>query len=120
MSDLPTKVGPYYWRESEVDEWIAVHVVEDCDVPGHEFSIVFPETYARVDLAECKCQLKPIPTADELVELQAAKKAVDGLMRLVDDVYEWRQHIPGPEFCELRADIQALGEYATIIRKAKR
>jgi len=116
-TELPTKPGPYYWRESDDDAWARVFEVKLSDSMGLCFDTGF---YYYQTVKERGGQWLPIPTADELVELQAKAKMVDGLLRLVDDVYEWRQHIPGPEFCELRADIQALGEYVTIIRKAKR
>ena len=71
MSDLPTKVGPYYWRESDGDEWEMWHVLDEgSELTAHQgFNVAF--------LPDLGGQWLPIPTADELVELQAKAKMVD-------------------------------------------
>lgn len=69
MSKLPTKPGAYYWRKKDGDAWVAVHVVEDCSIPGHDFVVLFPETQALVDLVDLHGQWLPIPAAKEVMEL---------------------------------------------------
>lgn len=74
MSDLPTKPGPYYWRESDGDKWKLGNVFESYDC--REQCLYF-ETFniSGKPLNDMKGQWLPIPTADELVELQAKAKA---------------------------------------------
>ena len=70
-NELPTKPGPYYWREKDGDEWELGNVFinydkrfyfEACNIVGKP-------------VIDMKGQWLPIPTADELVELQAKAKA---------------------------------------------
>ena len=72
-NQLPTKPGPYYWRESDGDEWELWHVDENVNQPGltarRGFNVARPEKLGG--------QWLPIPTAEELVELQAKAKMVD-------------------------------------------
>jgi len=74
MSDLPTKPGPYYWRESDGDKWKLGNVFESYDC--REQCLYF-ETFniSGKPLNDMQGQWLPIPTADELVELQAKAKA---------------------------------------------
>ena len=70
-TELPTKPGPYYWRESEGDEWEMWHVLDNGSaLTAHRgFNVAF--------LPDLGGQWLPIPTADELVELQRKAKAYD-------------------------------------------
>jgi hypothetical protein len=70
-TELPTKPGPYYWRESEGDEWEMWHVLDNgSELTAHRgFNVAF--------LPDLGGQWLPIPTADELVELPAKAKAYD-------------------------------------------
>jgi hypothetical protein len=78
MSDLPTKPGPYYWREKDGDKWSIKEVYVNyktknleaahiSSLDGRGLSMQSPEYIGG--------QWLPIPTADELVELQAKAKA---------------------------------------------
>ena len=69
-TELPTKPGPYYWRESDGDEWEIAQVNRFMDV----YFIGCDMPYG---LKETGGQWLPIPTAEELVELKATKKMVD-------------------------------------------
>ena len=86
-----------------IEEYKDDEVAVKCDRCGFEYN----------DLAHRKSKgaavkaWNSIPRRSEVMEL----------IKLVDDVYEWRQHLKGDEFCELRADIRALGEYANKLRK---
>ena len=74
MSDLPTKPGPYYWRESDGDKWKLGNVFESYDC--REQCLYF-ETFniSGKPLNDMQGQWLPIPTAEELLELQAKAKA---------------------------------------------
>ena len=70
-TELPTKTGPYYWREKDGDEWELWHVLDNgSELTAHRgFNVAF--------LPDLGGQWLPIPTAEELVELQAKAKAYD-------------------------------------------
>ena len=72
-NELPTKAGPYYWREQDGDEWELGNVFEHYD---KRFCF---ETFniGGKPVVDLQGQWLPIPPAAELVELQAAKKMVD-------------------------------------------
>ena len=72
-NQLPTKPGPYYWRESDGDKWKLGNVFEHYD------KRFYFETFniGGKHVVDLQGQWLPIPTAEELVELQAAKKMVD-------------------------------------------
>lgn len=78
MSDLPTKPGPYYWRESDEDEFqlvcIEIHIYNRNPDVVH-LSLYSGEEMRMVPVKDMGGQWLPIPTADELVELQAKAKA---------------------------------------------
>lgn len=95
-----------------------------CDLPPEFYQTKLKECFAccsenidnnigpYYECSDCgaeahKADWNSIPRRSEVMEL----------IRLVDDVYEWRQHLKGDEFCELRADIRALGEYTNKLRK---
>jgi hypothetical protein len=98
MSDLPTKPGPYYWRESDGDEW-EIHTVFIDDELNHTLMALCPIDETWYATENWGGQWLPIPAAEELVELQAAKKMVDDwnsiprrselveLLRLVKHMY---------------------------------
>ena len=90
---LPTKPGPYYWREKDGDEWELWHVLDNgSELTAHRgFNVAF--------LPDLGGQWLPIPTAEELVELL------------------WRVHnvLDDPSTIELRH----LGEYINKLRKGK-
>lgn len=73
VDQLPTKPGPYYWREKDGDEWELGNVFinydkrfyfEACNIVGKS-------------VIDMKGQWLPIPPAEELVELRAKAKAYD-------------------------------------------
>jgi len=70
-TELPTKPGPYYWREQEGDEWELWQVLDNgSELTAHRgFNVAF--------LPDLGGQWLPIPPAEELVELQAKAKAYD-------------------------------------------
>ena len=71
VDQLPTKPGPYYWREKDGDEWELWHVLDNgSELTAHRgFNVAF--------LPDLGGQWLPIPTAEELLELQAKAKAYD-------------------------------------------
>lgn len=73
MSDFPTKPGRYYWRESDEYEWEIGNVFENYD------KRFFFETFYILGkpVVDMGGQWLPIPTAEELVELQAKAKSYD-------------------------------------------
>jgi len=78
MSDLPTKPGAYYWRESDGDKWEHIIVIDPGNghLYGHDGVVAtslhdWEQDYGAVG------EWLPIPTAEELVELQATKKMAD-------------------------------------------
>ena len=115
MSDLPTKPGPYYWRESDGDEWESVKVDMHMDVHflGGDMCYGVEETGG---------QWLPIPTADELVELQAAKEMMTGLVRAAKKVEGMLEPLNQRDDKHARDFSKAISacEPVTIIRKAKR
>jgi len=129
MSDLPTKPGPYYWRKSDGDEWETVQVNTCMDV----YFIGSDMHYVRKDLGG---QWLPIPTAEELVELQAKAKMVDeacvdayvvtsvsGRSVSIDftapRAWSLAERLEGIFRCDLESSGYTC-EPVTIIRKAKR
>jgi hypothetical protein len=69
---LPTKPGPYCWRESDGHEWELVTLCGYCVGIGRLWC---PTKRAFHD--DMQGQWLPIPAAEELVELQAKAKAYD-------------------------------------------
>jgi hypothetical protein len=82
MSDLPTKPGPYYWREKDGDEW-EIHTVFIDDELNHTLMALCPIDDTWYATENWGGQWLPIPTAEELVEL----------IRLVDEVLSWGEKI---------------------------
>ena len=76
---LPTKPGPYYWREKDGDEWARIFEVRISDSMGLCINAGF--YYESVE--QRGGQWLPLPTAEELVEL----------IRLVDEVLSWGETI---------------------------
>jgi len=85
VDQLPTKPGPYYWREKDGDKWSIKEVYVNyktknleaahiSSLDGRGLSMQSPEYIGG--------QWLPIPTADELVELQAKAKAYDDGQKL--------------------------------------
>ena len=78
MSDLPTKPGPYYWRKSDEDEFqlvcIEIHIYNRNPDVVH-LSLYSGEEMRMVPVKDMGGQWLPIPTAEELLELQAKAKA---------------------------------------------
>ena len=72
-TELPTKPGAYYWREKDGDKWKLGNVFENYDKRFYFelFNIVGKPV---VDMGG---QWLPIPTAEELVKLQAKAKSYD-------------------------------------------
>ena len=80
VDQLPTKPGPYYWREKDGDKWSIKEVYVNyktknleaahiSSLDGRGLSMQSPEYIGG--------QWLPIPTAEELVELPAKAKAYD-------------------------------------------
>ena len=94
-NELPTKPGPYYWREKDGDEWKLGNVFRNYD------KRFYFETFniAGKTVVDMGGQWLPIPPAEELVELL------------------WRVHnvLDDPSTIELRH----LGEYINKLRKGK-
>jgi hypothetical protein len=85
MTNLPDKSGNYYWRESDVDEWQIIKVElamlnDEPEVNG--MCCESPLSGEYVHVSEIDGQWLPIPTAEELVELQAKAKMVDDGQKL--------------------------------------
>lgn len=74
--ELPTKLGPYYWRESDGDEW-EIHTVFIDDELNNTLMALCPIDDTWYATENRGGQWLPIPTADELVELKAKAKMVD-------------------------------------------
>ena len=72
-NELPTKAGPYYWREKDGDKWKLGNVFEHYD------KRFYFETFniGGKPVVDLQGQWLPIPPAEELVELQAKAKMVD-------------------------------------------
>jgi len=124
MNELPTKPGPYYWRETDGDKWELWHVLDNgSELTAHRgFNVAF--------LPDLGGQWLPIPTADELVELQAKAKMVDygQEAEMVFDHHNRVRHLGsiidyakllGFTVTHLRMNGYTC-EPATIVRKAKR
>jgi len=77
MSDLPTKPGAYYWRKSDGDEW-EIHTVFIDDELNHTLMALCPIDDTWYATENRGGQWLPIPTAEELVELQAKKTGDEG------------------------------------------
>ena len=79
-NQLPTKVGPYYWRESDGDDWqlvcIEIHIYNRNPDVVH-LSLYSGEEMRMVPVKDMGGQWLPIPPAEELVELQSQAKAYD-------------------------------------------
>ena len=73
---LPTKPGPYYWREKDGDEW-EIHTVFIDDELNNTLMASCPIDDTWYATENWGGQWLPIPTAEELVELQAKAKAYD-------------------------------------------
>lgn len=84
MSDLPTKPGPYYWRKSDGDKWVHTSVV-DClgQLRGGNARRPYQEAVSSMG-----GQWLSIPTADELLELQAKAKMVDDGQEMMQLAYD--------------------------------
>jgi len=68
MNDLPTKPGPYYWREKDGDEWELCTVFVDYELNNTLMAFCqMDETWYAVE--NWGGQWLPIPTAEELLEL---------------------------------------------------
>ena len=118
-NQLPTKPGPYYWRESEGGEWEIAQINRCMDV-------YFAGCDMHYGLKETGGQWLPIPTAEELVELQAKAKAYDEGQEMMQLAYDANKMslLVTPDNKEV-VDIytKATGytcEPVTIVRKAKR
>lgn len=75
---LPTKPGPYYWRESDGDAWDSIIFVRRARNSDKQTVMkAYEDGYHPRNISEIQGEWLPIPTAAELVELQAAKKMVD-------------------------------------------
>jgi len=102
MNDLPTKPGPYYWRESDGDEFQLVtveHHIYNRNPDVVHLSCYSGQEMRMLPITDMKGQWLPIPPAEELVELL------------------WRVHnvLDDPSTIELRH----LGEYINKLRKGK-
>jgi len=69
VNQLPTKPGPYYWRESDGHEWDRVFDVKLSDSMG----LCVDAGFYYESVGQRGGQWFPIPTAEELVELQQSK-----------------------------------------------
>jgi len=139
MSDLPTKPGPYYWRESDGDAWDIIQVElsmlnDEPEVNG--MCCESPLSGEYVHVSEIDGQWLPIPTADELVELHTKAKMVDeacvdayvvtsvsGRSVSIDftapRAWSLAERLEGIFRCDLESSGYTC-EPVTIIRKAKR
>jgi hypothetical protein len=68
MSDLPTKPGPYYWREKDGDEW-EIHTVFIDDELNHTLMALCPIDDTWYATENWGGQWLPIPTAEVLARL---------------------------------------------------
>jgi len=93
MSDLPTKPGPYYWREKDGDGWEPVIVIHHND-PFMEPTVKFVLNDFENDLKAMEGQWLPIPNAEELMELQACKIELQNIVKA--NAKEWG--MPNDEF----------------------
>ena len=122
-NQLPTKPGPYYWRESDGDEWELVFVREDSTVPGYELTVVFfngaeidfPNLggqWAKAhnpddveDLAKCRDELKNIAEA-------SPEKWEMPIDEFLTEFWQWTQN-------RVRHTLMNTCEPVTICRKEK-
>lgn len=120
ITNLPTTPGPYYWRESDGDEWEQIREV----YPHADLELAVMDEGDECTPQQIGGQWLPIPPAEELVELQAIKKMVDEGQEMFGNFY------PNGKICsvsESKSAMEARGlfvghtcEPVTIIRKAKR
>lgn len=138
MSDLPTKPGHYYWRRKDGDGWriIQVYLVMLNDEPEvNGMCCESPLSGEYVHVSEIDGEWLQIPTAEELVELQAAKKMVDEKhdgwaifqrgefclsVPTQDYVIRLIEKITGYPWVTLSSEANYTCEPVTIVRKAKR
>ena len=118
---LPTKPGPYYWREKDGDEW-EIHTVFIDDELNNTLMASCPIDDTWYATENWGGQWLPIPTADELVELQAAKKMMTDLVRAAKKVEGMLEPLNQRDDKHARDFSKAISacEPVTIIRKAKR
>jgi hypothetical protein len=64
-NQLPTKPGPYYWRESDGDKWARVFNVR----LSNSIGLCVDEGFYHESVEHRGGQWLPIPTAEELLEL---------------------------------------------------
>ena len=69
VNQLPTKPGPYYWRKSDGDEWDRVFDVQ----LSNSIGLCVDAGFYYEPVQQRGGQWLPIPTAEELVELQQSK-----------------------------------------------
>jgi hypothetical protein len=127
-NQLPTKPGPYYWRVSDGGEWEIAQINRCMDV-------YFVGCDMHYKLKETGGEWLPIPTAEELVELKAAKKMVDEkhdgwaifqrgefCLSVPTQNYVIRliEKITGCPWMTLSSEANYTCEPVTIVRKAKR
>ena len=93
VNQLPTKPGPYYWRESDGHEWDRVFEVQF----SHSMGLCVSAGFYYESVQQRGGQWLPIPTPEEVLELL------------------WRVHnvLDDPSTIELRH----LGEYVNKLRK---
>jgi len=72
-NQLPTKPGPYYWRESDRHKWDRVFEVQ----LSHSMGLCVSAGFYYESVQQRGGQWLPIPTAEELVKLQAKAKSYD-------------------------------------------
>ena len=128
-NQLPTKPGTYYWREKDGDEFqlvcIEIHIYNRNPDVVH-LSCYSGQEMRMVPVKDMGGQWLPIPTADELVELQACKIELQNIVKA--NAKEWE--MPNDEFMyefhawAVNRAKHVLGmhtcEPVTIVRKAKR
>jgi hypothetical protein len=124
-TELPTKPGPYYWREKDGDEWEIHTVFVDYELNNTLMAFCqMDETWYAVE--NWGGQWLPIPPAEELVELRACKIELQNIVKA--NAKEWE--MPNDEFIyefhawAVNRAKHVLGmhtcEPVTIVRKAKR
>ena len=99
VNQLPTKPGPYYWRESDGDKWELGNVFEHYD------KRFYFETFniGGKPVVDLPGQWLPIPTAEELLEL----------LRLVDII----QNEPVGAYADWSKTWGELKQYADKLRQ---
>jgi len=128
-NQLPTKPGPYYWRESDRHKWDRVFEVQ----LSHSMGLCVSAGFCYESVQQRGGQWLPIPTAEELVELQDCKKMVDegqeawgvycpsGQLVLTGDKSDCEQQVDYMNDTDIFATHQKYTcEPVTIVRKAKR